>query len=269
MRKLIFYISLTLIANKSFTQDNDHWEVYMAQYEKMPGSTLVNMSLKEKAPVQQFGYLLITGVTFKNCTSDGFPTQSEFDKLYAVSDSVRKIVASTVKYLAVGTFTHECERTDFFYISDTSHLRQKLTALYKKRFPAYTPIIKLKEDKEWKAYLTFLYPNDETIEYIKNDKVVMKLQEAGDKLEKERLVDHWLYFKTSGDRDNFINYAKAHQFKIETTETVKNTKLPFQLHLTRTDKVDLPSISQITLQLRKEALKYNGQYDGWETFVVR
>jgi hypothetical protein len=170
--------------------------------------------------------------------------------------------------MMAGTFTYQCERKDYYYIKDTGNIRKKLSALYTKQFPEYQPIINIREDVAWDAYLTFLYPNEETMEYMNNEKVLTKLQEAGDKLEKERPVDHWLYFPDAQVRDSFIVFAKGKGFKIESKEMRDGTK-PFQLHISRVDKVDLPSISKLTLELKREARKYDGDYDGWEAFVVR
>lgn len=268
MRKLSSLLLCITIYSIASAQDDEQWDVYMAQYEKGAGSTVINMSLKSKAPDKNFRFLLSTGVRFNDCTTDGFPSQEEFQKLYVVSDSVKNLVNLAVSNIIAGTFTYQCERKDYYYIKDTVGIRQKLSALYKKQFPGYEPLINIREDAAWEAYLTFLYPNEETMEYMHNEKVVTKLNEAGDKLDKDRLVDHWLYFPDAKSRDSFIVYAKAKGFKIESKEMSEGPK-PFQLHISRVDKVDLPSISQLTLQLRREARKYNAEYDGWETIVVR
>lgn len=269
MRKLVLCFSFAAFYSlASAQQDDGQWDVYMAQYEKGVGTTLINMGLKSKAPDRNYRFLLSTGVHFSDCTDDGFPSQAEFQKLYVVSDSVKKLVDLSVSNILAGTFTYQCDRKDYYYIKDTANIRQKLSALYKKRFASYQPIINIKEDASWDAYLSFLYPNEETMEYMTNQKVVMKLQDAGDKLDKERPVDHWLYFPDEKSRDSFIVYAKAKDFKIESKE-MREVAKPFQLHISRVDKVDLPSISTLTLELRREAKKYNGDYDGWEAFVVR
>ena len=269
MRKLVLYFYfVTFYSVASAQQDDGQWDVYMAQYEKGVGSTVINMDLKSNAPDKNYRFLLSTGVHFNDCTNDGFPSQAEFQKLYVVSDSVKKLVNLNVSNIMAGTFTYQCERKDYYYIKDTSSIRLKLLALYKKHFPGYQPIINIREDATWEAYLTFLYPNEETREYMYNEKVLTKLNEAGDKLDKERPLDHWLYFPDAKSRDSFVVYAKAKGFKIESKEMREGAK-PFQLHISRIDKVDLPYISKLTLELRREARKYNAEYDGWETFVVR
>jgi uncharacterized protein (TIGR01619 family) len=269
MTKFILCFSFVTFNSVAFTQQSDEqWDVYMAQYEKGPGSTVINMGLKSKAPDKSFRFLLSTGVHFNDCNNEGFPSQAEFEKLYVVSDSVKRLVDLNASNIMAGTFTYQCERKDYYYLKDTNNIRQKLSALYKKQFPRYQPVINISEDASWEAYLTFLYPNEETMEYMSNEKVVIKLQEAGDKLDKERLVDHWLYFSDAKSRDSFIVYAKAKGFKIESKELRDEAKR-FQLHISRSDKVDLSSISKLTLELRREAKKYHGDYDGWEALVVR
>lgn len=125
------------------------------------------------------------------------------------------------------------------------------------------------EDATWSVYNESLYPNEETFEYMRNQKVVGKLAEAGDKLDKERLVEHWIYFTTEKDRECFVDYATRQGFNIDSKDKTKHAESPFQLKISRSDKVDLPSISQVTLTLRKEAGKCEGDYDGWETVLVK
>ncbi len=107
------------------------------------------------------------------------------------------------------------------------------------------------------------------MEFIQNQKVIAKLFEAGDKLEKPRQVDHWIYFSSEKDRECFIGYAVQNKFKIERKEKTGNKTNDLKLQISRTDKVDMKSITSITMLLRKEAAKCNGHYDGWETFVIK
>ena len=108
----------------------------------------------------------------------------------------------------VATFTHQCERLDYIYLSDTNSIRKKLIDLYSSNFPGYKYYINIRTDKSWTAYTDFLYPNEETLEYMSNNKVLIQLQEAGDNLSKERQVDHWIYFINKNDRELYKNFAE-------------------------------------------------------------
>ena len=258
-----------LISLFSFAQE-DQWDVYLAQYEKGVGSTLINMSLKGTAPMKECPFLLKTGVKAINCPPDGLIHQGdELQVIYAISDKMKSIIDFTGKNRQAGTFSYQCARTDYYYVNDTDNIRKLLTAAYKKYFPKYEYTIEIKEDRNWDAYLQFLYPNDETKESMENSKVILGLTNAGDNLTKPRQVDHWLYFKKAADRNSFITYATREKFKIESTGSVQASALPFKLQISRIDMVDLPSITAITQQLRKKAKELNGDYDGWETFVIK
>ena len=257
------FLPLTLLAQQ------ENWDVYLAQYEKGTGSTLINMSAKEYAPNKQLPFVLITGVTFNNCNMDGMPAKEQFTDLYQISDSIKAALDRKVVNASVATFTYQCQRFDYYYVKDTIGLREFLLTIYSQYFSSYKPYFNLKEDKSWQAYLTFLYPNDETLEFMRNQKVLEKLKEAGDKLEKARQIDHWIYFATETDQNCFINYITKLKFKIESKEKTKDSKTPYKLQFSRVDKIDLSAISKITLYLRAQAQKCHADYDGWETAVVK
>jgi len=265
--RLILSITLPFLLSSSLRAQKTDFDAYKAQYGQGAGSTVFDKGLKQTAPVNGFPFVLITGVKFKDC-ANGVPTENELSHLYTISDSVYATVTTLVKNIMAGTFTYQCERLEYYYVTDTTQIRDRLTALYKKHFNSYDPYINIKPDKDWDAYLKFLYPNEETLEYMQNEKILMTLEKQGDKLDKERRVDHSIGFTTEKDMDCFIPYATKQGFKVETKGKDTKSEL-LKLHISRTDKIDLPSISKITTELRKEAKKCNGVYDGWETVVVK
>lgn len=266
----IFLFVLLLLSFTSLLAQQENWDTYMAQYENKPASIALNLSLKSTAPVKTLPFLLTTGVSFRNCDSIGMPYKREFNNLYRIADSVQATVNSLVNNKLVGSFTYLCQRFDYFYVNDTTGLRQKLNALYQTKFNQYIPYINIKEEHSWTTYLKFLYPNEATMEFMQNQKLVTALQKGGDKLIKARPIDHWFYFKTELDRTCFTAYAIKQQYKIIAKEkNAKLVKAPLKLHISRNDKVDAISISKITLELKKQAKLCNGEYDGWETVVVK
>ncbi|MEO8770712.1 MAG: DUF695 domain-containing protein [Ferruginibacter sp.] len=271
MRYKILLLLFSLPASYALYAQSESWDAYLAQYEKGVGSTLLNMSLKSEAPIPGLGYVLITGVTFTGCQDDGMPLKKTFEDLYKIADSVKAVVEHFTgkNNKMAGTFTYQCQRLDYYYISDTSLLRKELSKMYASSFSSFEPYINIKPDQKWEGYLTFLYPNEESYEYMQNEKVVLKLHEAGDDLIKERLVDHWAYFKSDEDRNCFIKYVTQNKFKIEEKEKTTSSNNKFKLHFSRVEKVDIPSITKTTLALRKQAALCGGDYDGWETFVVK
>jgi uncharacterized protein (TIGR01619 family) len=268
MKKFVFAILFSISHQLASSQDGN-WDVYIAQWDEGPGSVILNMDLINSSPNTNLPFLIVTGVKYKKCDKDGFPEKSEFDKLYEISDSVNFVISKITQSESVGSFTFQCERLDYIYSKDTTGIRGQLEKLYANRFPNYEPYINIKIDSEWKAYREFLYPNEEIMDVMSNEKVLANLVQAGDDLSKPRQVDHWIYFNTSKDRDQFVVQVKKEKFKIEGMEILKEGELPYQLHISRKDNVDPDSINKLTMELRKLAKTYKGDYDGWETFIVK
>jgi transcriptional regulator of NAD metabolism len=65
------------------------------------------------------------------------------------------------------------------------------------------------------------------MQVIQNGLVIENLEKHGDKLEKERQVDHRIYFKSETDRENFIDSIKDNSFEIVEKETTSLGDSPF------------------------------------------
>ncbi len=65
----------------------------------------------------------------------------------------------------------------------------------------------------------------------------------------------------------FKDEIKKQGFNIEFSGKIEQKTMSFQIQFYRIDNVDIDSIYPITSSLRIMAIKYNGDYDGWETSV--
>lgn len=267
--RTIFLSGFIILISLPGVAQTEHWDTYIARWAEGPGSVSLNMALINVCPKSTMPFVIVTGVTYKNCREDGFPLKGEFENLYKISDAVNALVAEMTVSEHAGTFTIQCERLDYIYVKDTVGIREKLAALYSTNFKDYKYYTNIKPDQEWKAYTEFLYPDEETFEYMANEKVIDNLLKSGDDLSKARQVDHWLYFATVKQRDAFLEQIKPENFKVEAMQTIKENKLPFQLHISRVDSIEIRSISLVTINLRKIAKSHSGYYDGWETYVVK
>ncbi len=269
MIKIVLTIlALNFISEETFAQE-DHWDVYMAMYEKGPGSTIINLSAKSFAPDTSHPFVIITGITFIQCKPDGLPEKEAFDDLYTLEDAITNVLDMSGSYIHVGIFTYQCERLLYFYVRDTIELRKKLSALYAKEFAAYKPYTNMREDRNWEAYQSFLYPNEETLDYMSNAKLVNQLIEAGDNPEKIRQIDHWAYFPSEKSRSCFEKKIIGKGFKVGSKSLAGNERMPFLLQFSREDMAILSEISRITRELKNDAVKCKGDYDGWETAVTK
>ncbi|WP_173002926.1 DUF695 domain-containing protein [Chitinophaga sp. SYP-B3965] len=254
-----------LLSVPAFAQEEDHWETYMAAYEKGPGITLVNMSLKEKAPVKDQGFVLITGVSFSQC-KDGLPTPEMIETLQSMDDALVRQVSLLGTTTFAGTWTHNCERLNYFYIRDSMDVRFSLQTFYKDNFPEFKTYINIRFDPEWEGYLKFLYPNDIILEQLNVSKVLGLLSAEGDKLEKERPVDYSFFFSDEKNRSAFIDQMKKEGFQVTSQHKKDRAGL---VTITKPALPNASTISGMIIYLRKKAAESGGEYKGWETAPVK
>jgi hypothetical protein len=225
--------------------------------------------------------LLITGVTYKNCQGDGFPSHREFKRLYRLSHDINRLIfetttrnhlrvvthdsLSTTGSLLAGTFTYQCQRLDYLYVADTAGLRENLERLYTKKYRDYVYQIQTIPDPEWDAYRNFLYPNDALRTFMMNDRGINRLKEAGDALSRPRFVEHRIYFDTREDREYFIRYIGRVNYDIKDERETNRDHLRYQVLLARFGTVSLEEMNDQTTYLSTKAREFNGVYDGWQT----
>ena len=109
---------------------------------------------------------------------------------------------------------------------------------------------------------------------IQNRSVISNCQKYGDLIDKERLIEHWLYFDTESDMLQAIEKAKALDFSVEESEKIQTEEgeqetedLGYRLILS---KVNAPiNIDEDTWDLIDIALDTHGNYDGWETPIIK
>lgn len=259
-----------IMSTVAFVHAQDDWDNYIAQYDDGPGSVTLNMARKETAPVKTLPFVVVTGLTTtKDCEDDGFPLKKELDRLQNANEAAVTAVRSVTTAELVGTFLCACERLAYIYVRDTAKIREKLINFYKTKYPAYKYYINIKPDNAWEYYLDFLYPNDEVMEFMSNEKVIEQLRQAGDKLDKARAIDYVFYFPDEKGREAFIKAVATQGFKAEKTYVKEGPDKPYQVVLTRVGMVEVSEISQTTLELKKKAEELGGEYDGWNTTLEK
>lgn len=269
-RIFTFCLGLVLLffALPAKSQEED-WDTYTANYKKGPCSVMVDLSLHKTGPIRGLSYVAAIGVMCKDCNDDGLPTPAELEKCYVISDTLKAKLDKLVRNRMVGTFTYRCDRLDYFYVQDTTRIRERMTTLFKVYFPTYKPYIIIREDRKWNTYKEVLYPNEENAERMENQKMVVKLVQGGDNLTIERPVIHQVDFTSEKDRSCFMSYASSHGYALETSVKRIENELLYKLKMIRSDLVDLESITKITLELNREIKKCRGIYEGWEAPVVK
>lgn len=250
------------------THEED-WAVYFSTVnENQIGSILVDLGYSDVAPIET-KFELITITTFMNdSTGDGLSSAEESETLNKIEDYFIDLIVSKDEAIYVGRLKYDGKILSYFYCENTNDFENTFTKI-KNQHPDYRFEFNIKKEKDWRAYFEVLYPSEFEMQVIQNGRVIENLEEHGDKLEKERQVDHWIYFRSASDRENFLDAIKEKHFEIVNKDEISIEETPFQLQISRIDKVDYESANEYVMYLWQKSQEFNGDYDGWETFVIR
>ena len=273
MKRLI-YLALILSIFNSYqvrSQDSsENWDTYIASYEDgIPGTTTLRMDLINVAPIENLKYVLVTGITYETNREDGFPEEASYSFLHKFGDEILELLKKETETILVGSFMHNKERLEYFYIKEPKDIKEKIENYFQTNFPDKKFYLNIKEDVKWEYYKNFLYPNEEILNFMADQSVIKNLLKAGDDLTKKRRVDHWLYFDSEADRDKCKEKLLSNKFKIESVNFNKEVSPSYELQIWRIDFVDLNSFYPLRTELTKIAEEFNGEYDGWETSIVK
>ena len=247
------------------------WNVYRSWLDDDPAVFRLNLALNEVAPLEGFSYCVRITIELKNPDENGFST-NERPAIYAIEDQILRPLQSD-KDILVAVLTVQGEVTWYFYSQAPEALQERLSATWDTSM-GYTYQVECSEDKQWNFFLKGLYPNIYEKQTIYNREILSACEKHGDQVEVPRPIEHWLYVDTEQDMLNAIEKAAALGFtvidseKVEVEEEAKDLEdLGYRLILS---KENTPvQIDGDTWDLIDIALDTHGNYDGWETILVK
>ncbi|MNW49128.1 Regulator of ribonuclease activity B [compost metagenome] len=242
---------------------SDNWNTYFTFIDNKPASLLLDLEPWENGDNELLVHLYRLRVTLNEPNENGLTCEKEAEVLYAIEDSIHDSLDSN--YMFVGRITTDGRR-DFFYYTESVD-GSKLESLAEKFLTNYKyGINRIEEQKPRAFYHEFLYPNKSDWHRMANRQLVDKLIELGDNLEKSRTVNHWIYFSSEESRNFFKEKVLKDGFHIE-DQVAQDNK--YSLRISRNDFVQIHSISDVTDYLINVAQEFDGDYDGWETKVIK
>lgn len=243
------------------------WDIYTCHIEDKPAIIGLDLGLRRFAPLSKKPYSLFISVYLKEPRADGFPNGEEFSMLGVIEDWLVQEMETSLKAHFVGRTMSDGVRDFYFYTSDIQDYDQHI-ANAMERFPDYKYECGVKEDKTWELYFDYLFPDTQEFQRIQNRKVLRTLKQHGDIAERERIVDHWIYFSAEAERDVFGQQVQLLGFSIEARPVDEKSPQPYGLKLSRIDRTDEESIDTAVMMLWELAQEMSARYDGWETVIV-
>ena len=248
----------------------EDWAVFLREEDSAgPSVITVDLGWANVAPLEKHNKLMGVAVRAEGELPSGFPDEKEINLANKLQDQLIRALEKPGQGIFVGSSTSLGKKTFFFYLNDSrdpERIAGQVLAGFKSRKVEH----ELRKDPQWAIYFNLLFPTDKELAEIRNERVLQGLQDAGDRLNRPRPIDHWIYFPAAAQRDSFLQEARAEGFEPVSMDVRPEAgEYPYSLHIIREDSIHIPYIHSLTWGLRQKAEKYNGNYDGWETVVVR
>ncbi len=270
--KLIIFlgIGIMLFGGKSYAQHKEEWASYFSLVNNEYASIFVDLGIKPIAPIKKQKKILWVWVYFKNPREDGLSSDQESSFLFKIEDEISEKLKSKYNTTYAGRITTQGRREFYFYSSTSKNYENEISKIMSK-FSGYKFDFGIENDPNWNQYSNVLYPTPEQHQIIQDYNVLATLEKHGDNLTKSRIINHWAYFKNERTKNQFISEADKLGFKVTEGSLTFEKKNEFSYGVTieREDLVDYKSIVDVTVPLFRLAQKYGGEYDGWESPVIK
>ena len=268
----------------SFYNNCDFYEII--EDDKITMIT-VDLSFISKAPIEQNPLSVILEVKFKLPDENGLPGKEDFqtstnieDKIIESIENKTTTVMSRFKKLLK---LKPKDSTDIFYVARCFDKGKVDFAFYCKEgynfegfckklmadFTGYEFNLYHEIDKEWEFYTDFLYPSPLEFQLISDRNLIDRLEELGDNSEIPRDISYWIYFKNDGSRQKCLSELLENGYKFEQNHDLENEEYNLGIVINKNSLLNLETASSHSTFLYEMAEKYDGNYDGWETPVMK
>ena len=261
----IFFFSIALVS----AQETQVWNTYQAKQEKGVSSTNLRMDLIDQAPINGYDFLFYVKIKYRVTKESDFPIGNKLKKLYRIKDAIYDKMQSVVDSKYVGSFMYDGSRFEYYYVKDASDVESYIDKLFRNEFRGEKYEVFIKDDPSWDLYRNFLYPNDEIKNFMSNRDTVIQLKNAGDDVETPRKIDHYAVFTSQNDMNLFAAEVEKLSFTIDEKKQTSNKDFPHEIKFSRENSTTLENVMKFTTQLIELTKKYNGNYEGWETYVIK
>lgn len=243
----------------------ENWVVYSTLLEGNPAVVAVDLGLQDIAPAAGYTELVRISLPARQTDANGFPVDSELKHMIALEEKL-ETGARNRGAILIGRTTTAGYRNLFFAAGQGRELEK----LVKGQLGNSDYQVAVKKDPSWAFFTNYLLPGPFETNRINNERILTRMEEAGDNLQAPRPVEHWFYFREMTNRSQMANWLIQEGFEVlDSLQVDEKNDLPLQLHVARTEQPVHRHIHELTWQLYTQAAAFNGAYEGWEAPLVR
>ena len=247
-------------------QMGENWQFFPCSMGEDQAFIYLNVSIDD-AIAEAPQSLAKLRLTYKSTHPNGLPMDVEFEPVKEIEDRIEGYSKEADDWY-VGRVTVSGHRIFYVYTSrgepDWTDFVTTLSAE-----SGYEIRLSLRDDPAHRGYHDDLFPTEDDWRVIHDLQVIEALARSGDDGSETRKVDHWVYFDTKASATDFVTWAESDRFTEDAEYSHPTDDGRYCVRLYHHGTVKIGDISSHTIALRRKAEEYGGDYDGWETLVVK
>jgi hypothetical protein len=242
----------------------DRWEFFPCTMGDDQAFIFTDVGIKDQLSEVAPENLFKVRLDYKVPDDNGLPTEQEFEPAKAIEDELQEYVDGRGDFY-VGRITVSGQRHFFVYVQNWEGYEKRVAEIG--RDHGYDLKCAAIQDSGHSQYWDYLWPSDSDWQIIHDMRALEALKNDGDDHGVERDVDHWIDFDDSGAAAQYRDWAVG--FGFEEVRPIELVKGRFSVRLKHHGRMLLGDISGMTIPLALKAKEMGGDYDGWETPVMR
>lgn len=239
------------------------WETYPAIVDDKPAMFFLNMGMVQAAPIADAPFLYLVKIEMSDPGDNGLGTGGEAESFMPIEDAICESAKQADLYFAGRVRTGGHWEMGFYGAEgvELSEVLDRVGPMVAGR----NIMLGGGEDAQWEFMLGYLAPDRERWQWIMDHRVVRQLMQAGDEVDKPRVVDHAAHFPTEDKLDAFVTAAKEQGFSESQRHEDKDGggELPWMVEVQREDPVGVNEIHDVVMGLIELVEGNDGDYDGW------
>ena len=241
------------------------WDMYITYLDDNKALILLDLSLAQIAPIAGYNQLFGVQIAINQPTEDGFYTDEEQPRLFAVEDRVEAVFTQEAPCKFVATVTTAGTRMMYFYAKEAD-LLPALVGKVAAEHKDYQFNYMIQPDSQWNFYYSVLYPSVLELQLMKNRYVLKSMEDAGEDMEALHDVSHWFFFGNGADRRQAAFKLKNLGYEIidDNFYEEKLAQYPYGLRILSRHPLTLAALNEQTYDHYDFISEFDGIYDGWE-----
>ena len=247
------------------------WAGFPSEFDDGPALVTVDLGWADEGPDPRRTTLILVRLAAPDPEAAGEESVAAFlDELDSFDDALTSTLSKKLNAATVGMILTTSHRWWCYYASKGDNAAEIVATIARETAPEHTPEVMSEDDPEWDFYSDALFPDDAQLRFIADDNVVDQLQSNGDNAETPRPIEHYAYLPDPESRDRFAEWCEANGFTVTDVGQELNEEADaYVVQFNHVGPAITEEIWEKTMLASEAAEKLGGEYDGWESRVMK